>query len=132
MPRILRSFLLTSPSGISSDTGQIIGEAVRADYTITFGLPKRGHLLFPGAEYAGKFFIEDIGFPEELLHSEKLKAELLEKRDISLLIPERQRYSHKGDYGHVLIIAGSRGKTGAAFMCAKACLRSGRRACDNR
>ena len=113
------------PSGISSDTGQIIGEAVRADYTITFGLPKRGHLLFPGAEYAGKFFIEDIGFPEELLHSEKLKAELLEKRDISLLIPERQRYSHKGDYGRVLVIAGSRGKTGAAFMCAKACLRAG-------
>lgn len=113
------------PSGISSDTGQIMGEAVRADYTVTFGLPKRGHLLYPGADYTGRFFIEDIGFPEELLHSEKLKTELLEKRDISLLIPERQRYSHKGDYGHVLVIAGSRGKTGAAFMCAKACLRSG-------
>ncbi|MBA3070584.1 MAG: NAD(P)H-hydrate dehydratase [Nitrospirae bacterium] len=113
------------PSGISSDTGQIMGEAVRADYTVTFGLPKRGHLLYPGADYTGRFFIEDIGFPEELLHSEKVKTELLEKRDISLLIPERQRYSHKGDYGHVLVIAGSRGKTGAAFMCAKACLRSG-------
>ncbi len=113
------------PSGISSDTGQIMGEAVRADYTVTFGLPKRGHLLYPGADYTGRLFIEDIGFPEELLHSEKLNAELLEKRDISLLIPERQRYSHKGDYGHVLIIAGSRGKTGAAFMCAKACLRAG-------
>ncbi|MDP3261197.1 MAG: NAD(P)H-hydrate dehydratase, partial [Thermodesulfovibrionales bacterium] len=113
------------PSGISSDTGQIMGEAVRADYTVTFGLPKRGHLLYQGAEYAGRLFIEDIGFPEELLHSEKLNAELIEKRDISLLIPERQRYSHKGDYGHVLVIAGSRGKTGAAFMCAKACLRAG-------
>ena len=67
------------PSGISSDTGQIMGEAVRADYTVTFGLPKRGHLLYPGAEYAGRLFIEDIGFPEELVHSEKLKAELLEK-----------------------------------------------------
>ncbi|MFH1014950.1 MAG: NAD(P)H-hydrate dehydratase [Nitrospirota bacterium] len=113
------------PSGISSDTGQIMGEAVRADYTITFGILKRGHLLYPGADYTGRFFIEGIGFPEELLHSEKLKTELLGKRDISLLIPERQRYSHKGDYGHVLVIAGSRGKTGAAFMCAKACLRSG-------
>lgn len=113
------------PSGISSDTGQIMGEAVRADYTVTFGIPKRGHLLYPGADYTGRLFIEDIGFPEELLHSEKLKAELIEKRDISLLIPERQRYSHKGDYGHVLVIAGSRGKTGAAFMCAKACLRAG-------
>ncbi len=113
------------PSGISSDTGQIMGEAVKADYTITFGILKRGHLLYPGADYTGRFFIEDIGFPEELLHSEKVKTELIEKRDISLLIPERQRYSHKGDYGHVLVIAGSRGKTGAAFMCAKACLRSG-------
>ncbi|MBI3378676.1 MAG: NAD(P)H-hydrate dehydratase [Nitrospirae bacterium] len=113
------------PSGISSDTGQIMGEAVRADYTVTFGLPKRGHLLYPGADHTGRLFIGDIGFPEELIHSEKLKAELLEKRDVSLLIPERQRYSYKGDYGHVFVIAGSRGKTGAAFMCAKACLRVG-------
>jgi len=113
------------PSGISSDTGQVMGEAVRADYTVTFGLPKRGQLLYPGAEYTGKLFVEDIGFPEELIHSEKLRTELLEKKDVSLLIPERQRYSHKGDYGHVLVVAGSRGKTGAAFMAAKACLRAG-------
>ena len=113
------------PSGISSDTGQIMGEAVRADYTVTFGLPKRGHLLYPGAEHAGKLFIEDIGFPDELLKSEKIRVELIEKKEVSLLIPERRRYSHKGDYGHVLVIAGSRGKTGAALMCAKACLRAG-------
>ncbi|HBU06239.1 MAG TPA: NAD(P)H-hydrate epimerase, partial [Nitrospiraceae bacterium] len=48
------------PSGISSDTGQIMGDAVRSDYTITFGLPKRGHLLYPGADYTGRLFIEDI------------------------------------------------------------------------
>ncbi|MEK7196046.1 MAG: NAD(P)H-hydrate epimerase, partial [Nitrospirota bacterium] len=113
------------PSGISSDTGQIMGEAVMADYTVTFGLPKRGHLLYPGAECTGKLFVEDIGFPDELLRSEKIRVELLESMDVSLLIPERRRYSHKGDYGHVLVIAGSRGKTGAAFMCAKACLRAG-------
>ncbi|MBI5203676.1 MAG: NAD(P)H-hydrate dehydratase [Nitrospirae bacterium] len=113
------------PSGIASDTGQIMGEAVMADYTVTFGLPKRGHLLYPGAECTGKLFVEDIGFPDELLKSEKIGVELLENRDVSLLIPGRRRYSHKGDYGHVLVIAGSRGKTGAAFMCAKACLRAG-------
>ncbi|MFA4829693.1 MAG: NAD(P)H-hydrate dehydratase [Thermodesulfovibrionales bacterium] len=113
------------PSGISSDTGQVMGEAVMADYTVTFGLPKRGHLLYPGAECTGKLFVEDIGFPDELLRSEKIRVELLESMDVSLLIPERRRYSHKGDYGHVLVIAGSRGKTGAAFMCAKACLRAG-------
>jgi len=113
------------PSGISSDSGQVMGDAVRADYTVTFGLPKRGHLLYPGAGYSGKLSIEDIGFPKELLESEKFNVELLMKNEVSTLIPERRNYSHKGDYGHVLIVAGSRGKTGAAFMAAKACLRSG-------
>ncbi|MBM4128712.1 MAG: NAD(P)H-hydrate dehydratase [Nitrospira sp.] len=113
------------PSGISSDTGQIMGEAIKAGVTVTFGLPKRGHLLFPGAEYSGKLFIEDIGFPKSLLDSEELGVELLTREDIGPLIPERRRYSHKGDYGHVLIVAGSRGKTGAALMAAKACLKSG-------
>lgn len=113
------------PSGISSDTGQIMGIAVEADYTVTFGLPKRGHLLYPGAKYSGKLFIEDIGFPKELLKSEKLNVDLLMKEDISPLIPLRQKYSHKGNYGHVLIVAGSKGKTGAALMAAKACLRVG-------
>ena len=113
------------PSGISSDNGQIMGEAVRADYTVTFGLPKRGHLLYPGAQHSGKLFIEDIGFPKELLISEKLHIELLTKDKVSPLIPQRPRYSHKGNYGHVLIVAGSKGKTGAAIMAAKACLRSG-------
>jgi len=92
---------------------------------VTFGLPKRGHLLYPGAQHSGKLFIEDIGFPKELLNSEKLHIELLTKDKVSPLIPQRPRYSHKGNYGHVLIIAGSKGKTGAAIMAAKACLRSG-------
>jgi len=118
-------FSVDIPSGISSDNGQIMGEAVRADYTVTFGLPKRGHLLYPGAQHSGKLFIEDIGFPKELLNSEKLHIELLTKDKVSPLIPKRPRYSHKGNYGHVLIVAGSKGKTGAAIMAAKACLRSG-------
>jgi NAD(P)H-hydrate epimerase len=113
------------PSGISSDSGQIMGEAIKANYTVTFGLPKRGHILYPGCEYSGKLFIEDIGFPKDLLSSDKLKVELLEREYISAIVPERYKYSHKGDYGHVLIVAGSKGKTGAAFMTAKACLRSG-------
>ena len=113
------------PSGISSDTGQVLGTAVRADYTVTFGLPKRGHLLHPGAEYAGKLFIEDIGFPESLLTSPDLPVEAPEKKWIASLVPERPTYSHKGDYGHVLVIAGSRGKTGAALMASRACLRTG-------
>jgi NAD(P)H-hydrate epimerase len=113
------------PSGISSDNGQVMGGAVRADYTVTFGLPKIGHLIYPGAEFSGELFIEDIGFPEELLESEKLKTQTIENTDASMLVPERTKYSHKGDYGHVLVLAGSRGKTGAAFMAARSCLRTG-------
>lgn len=113
------------PSGISSDNGQIMGKAVRARYTVTFGLPKRGHLLYPGAEYSGDLFIEDIGFPKRLINAEQLNVELLEDRNIAPFIPKRKRYSHKGIYGHVLIVAGSRGKTGAALMAAKACLKTG-------
>ncbi len=113
------------PSGISSDDGQVKGEAVLADYTVTFGLPKIGHLLHPGAEHTGHLFIEDIGFPVELVSSESLKTQTIDNRDAAFLLPERTAYSHKGDYGHVLIVAGSRGKTGAALMTAKACLRSG-------
>jgi ADP-dependent NAD(P)H-hydrate dehydratase / NAD(P)H-hydrate epimerase len=113
------------PSGISSDDGQVRGIAVSADYTVTFGLPKIGHFLHPGAEYTGRLFVENIGFPAELLNSESLKTEVIEKKNTSFLVPERTRYSHKGDYGHVLIVAGSKGKTGAALMSAKACLRAG-------
>ena len=113
------------PSGISSDTGQIMGCAVKATYTVTFGLPKRGHFLYPGADYAGQLFIENIGFPRTLLESEKIRINLVQKEDILSLLPARPKYSHKGTYGHALIVAGSRGKTGAALMTAKACLRTG-------
>ncbi len=113
------------PSGISSDTGEIMGVAVRAGYTVTFGLPKRGHLLYPGAEFTGRLFVENIGFPEDLLSSDELKIDLLEKGSVFNLIQKRPKYSHKGNYGHVLVVAGSRGKTGAAFMAARACMRAG-------
>lgn len=113
------------PSGVSADDGRIMGEAVRADYTVTFGLLKRGHLLHPGAEFSGKVFVEEIGFPAELLVSETLQVETIEKADASVLVPERPLNSYKGDYGHIMIIAGSRGKTGAALMTAKSCLRAG-------
>lgn len=113
------------PSGVSSDSGEILGIAIKASLTVTFGLPKRGHLLFPGREFVGKLSIEDIGFPKELTESEKLKVSLITKDFVLSLIPPRPFYSHKGTYGHVLVIAGSIGKTGAALMCAKSTLRTG-------
>jgi len=113
------------PSGISSESGEVLGEAVRADYTVTFGLPKVGHFIYPGAEYSGRLFVEDIGFPKELLRAVAVRLQTIEKEDASALIPERPAHSYKGDYGHVLVVAGSRGKTGAAVMAAEACLRAG-------
>jgi NAD(P)H-hydrate epimerase len=113
------------PSGISSDTGHVMGTAIKANTTVTFGLQKRGHLVYPGAEYTGQLFIEDIGFPRFLLDSEKIKINLFRTSDAIALLPARQKSSHKGTYGHVLLIAGSRGKTGAALMAAKACLKAG-------
>ncbi len=113
------------PSGISSDTGQIMGHAIKADITVTFGVPKRGHILYPGADHSGRLFLANIGFPKSLLKSNRIKVSLVEEIDILPLIPKRPRYSNKGTYGHVLLVAGSRGKTGASFMAAKACLRTG-------
>ncbi|NTU43307.1 MAG: NAD(P)H-hydrate dehydratase [Nitrospirales bacterium] len=113
------------PSGISSDTGEVLGIAIKANQTITFGLPKRGHLLYPGAEYTGELSVEDIGFPRELVRSETLSVTMATQETISGNIRKRKRQTHKGDYGHVFIVAGSRGKTGAALMAARACLRAG-------
>jgi NAD(P)H-hydrate epimerase len=113
------------PSGISSDTGEALGEALEADYTVTFGLPKRGHFLYPGAAYTGKLFVEDIGFHINLLSSDALKVALLNRESMSGLLPSRRKNSYKGDYGHVLVVAGSQGKTGAALLTAEACLRAG-------
>lgn len=111
------------PSGISADTGAVLGAALRAGTTVTFGAPKRGHVMHPGAEYSGKLIVEDIGFPPELFHT--VGCSLLCREDMALLVPPRPSYSHKGDFGHVLLLAGSVGKTGAALMAARACLRAG-------
>ncbi len=112
-------------TGVSSDTGKIMGTAIRAAFTVTFGLPKVGHVIYPGAEYTGRLLVEDIGFPPALLNSESISLELIEKEHVSLLLPERMEKSYKGDYGHVLVIGGSSGKTGASLLSAKAALRSG-------
>ncbi len=112
-------------TGVSSDTGKIMGTAIRAAFTVTFGLPKVGHVIYPGTEYGGKLFVEDIGFPPALLNSESISLELIEKEHVSLLLPERLKNSYKGDYGHVLVIGGSMGKTGAPLLSARAALRSG-------
>jgi hydroxyethylthiazole kinase-like uncharacterized protein yjeF len=114
------------PSGLDANTGKPLGTAVRASLTITFGLPKVGHLLPPGIDYVGKVKVIDIGIPRRLIEEEKIPTSLLEKEEIRkwLSIP-RNPNTHKGDYGHLLVIAGSVGKTGAAAMACQAALRVG-------
>ncbi len=114
------------PSGLDADTGKPLGAAIRASLTITFGLPKIGHLIPPGLDYVGELKVIDIGIPKRLVEEEKIPTYLLEKEEIQrwLSIP-RNPDTHKGDYGHLLVIAGSVGKTGAAAMACQAAMRIG-------
>jgi len=113
------------PSGIHADTGAVMGEAVRADVTVTFGLPKLGLYTGAGLEYAGTVEIVDIGIPPSLVGPIDSHVSLITGDTVRLLIPTRRPASHKGTYGHAGIIAGSVGKTGAAAMAARAALRVG-------
>lgn len=112
------------PSGISSDTGAVMGCAVRADVTVTFGERKLGQALFPGREACGRLVVADIGFvPEEEERASK-HALCYEKADLKR-IPKRRAYSHKGTYGKILIIAGAKNMAGAAVFSALAAYRTG-------
>jgi len=113
------------PSGVDSDRGCIMGCAVRADMTATFGLPKRGLYLYPGAQMAGDIRVVDISIPVEAIDKAPVKAHLLTPDSMRGLLPPRRPDTHKGTYGHLFILAGSAGKTGAAVMAAQAALRSG-------
>lgn len=113
------------PSGVDSDKGRIMGTAVRADMTVTFGLPKRGLYLYPGAQMAGDIKVADISIPARAVDAAKVKARLLTPDMVRGLVPPRGPESHKGTFGHLFILAGSVGKTGAAVLAARAALRSG-------
>ena len=107
------------PSGVSSDTGQILGVAIDADYTVTFGYKKRGIILYPGRDLAGQCFVEDIGFPRSAEKIHKIKGFSMDMKDLSML-PFRKNDSNKGDYGKILIIAGSKNMSGATYFSGKA------------
>ncbi len=112
------------PSGIHGTTGRVLGEAVRAYITVTFAFAKLGHVLFPGAEHTGRLVVADIGIPAILMESASGYDFLNEDRMRPKLRP-RNRQSHKGDFGHCLIIAGATGKTGAAALAANSAVRAG-------
>ena len=102
------------PTGIDADTGAVMGAAVNADLTVTMALLKRGLVLYPGAELAGTVRVADIGIPSEVIEKEKIAVELLDRGSAWGAITRRKPDAHKGDYGHLMIIAGSPGKAGAA------------------
>jgi hydroxyethylthiazole kinase-like uncharacterized protein yjeF len=114
------------PSGISADTGELIGECVRADASVTFTAPKVAHVLPPACERVGEWVVKAIGTPAEALANDpELQLNLTCREDLAWLTHPRQADAHKGNFGHVLILAGSIGKTGAAAMAARAALRAG-------
>lgn len=113
------------PSGLSADTGQIMGVAVRADLTVTFGFPKVGQLTFPGAGLVGRLVRVDIGIPRAVSEQIPETHRLTEPRDFRELLAPEPSDIHKGSRGHLLVLAGSVGKTGAATLTCLAALRAG-------
>lgn len=114
------------PSGLSADSHEPIGPSIEAGLTVTLGAPKLPLVLPPAEARAGDVVIADIGIPSEVIDRlEGPRLELLTRSSMRELITPRTADSHKGDYGHVLIVAGARGKSGAAHLCATGALRSG-------
>lgn len=113
------------PSGLDSDTGKPLGACVKASLTTTFGLPKIGQLLYPGVNYTGSLDVIDIGIPTSIIEAKSIPYNLITPAMLCGLLEPRAQDSHKGHFGHLLVLAGSAGKTGAAAMTCEAAMRVG-------
>ena len=120
---LAKTMAVDIPSGMAADSGETAGEFVRADYTVTFTAPKPAHVLPPNCDRVGQLAVGTIGSPPSLY--EDVWLSLVEPAMFRALLEPRPRAGHKGTFGHVLIVAGSRGKTGAAAMCGLGALRGG-------
>ena len=114
-------FSVDIPSGINGDTGGVMGTAIKADYTITFGLPKVGNMLYPGYDHCGKLYVSHISFPPSLYNADSIKVEINEP----VMLPKRDKNAHKGDFGEVLFIAGASSYLGAPYFSALSFLKAG-------
>lgn len=113
------------PSGISADSGHVMGTAVKAAKTVTFAFEKIGHILYPGSEYCGELKLCAIGIDDRGFMGQVPGAFTWEESDIPKLLPERKAYSNKGTYGRGLLAAGSRDMAGAACLAGKAAYKTG-------
>ena len=113
------------PSGICSETGKVLGTAFKSDFTITFQCEKAGMILFPGKSYSGKTSVCNIGIDTTIYDDIKEICFTYDKKDIRKLMPERKPDTNKGSYGKVLMITGSKGMAGAAFLSALSAYKCG-------
>ena len=120
-------FAIDIPSGINATTAEVMGIAIKADYTITFGVNKIGMILHPGRMYTGEIIVEDIGFSKKVIETicNKDAYNIYNEETFRELLPQRMSYSNKGSYGKVLVIAGKKNMAGAALMCARASYKMG-------
>src|SRR5437867_13078590 len=113
------------PSGLHTDKGTPLGVSIQAEMTVSLGYPKLGEVIYPGLSYVGDLVVAEIGIDPRAVAEVAPKIELLEREEMRWLVPNREPDTHKGTYGHLLVMAGSRGKTGAAIMTCRAAMRIG-------
>ncbi|MBW1705593.1 MAG: NAD(P)H-hydrate dehydratase [Deltaproteobacteria bacterium] len=114
-------FSVDIPSGVHGDTGKVMGTAVNADYTVTFGLPKIGNILYPGYELCGRLYVTHISFPPSMYNAGSIKVEINHPSKLR----SRDKNGHKGAFGNVLFISGASGYFGAPYFAALSFLKAG-------
>lgn len=118
-------FSVDVPSGIDADTGMVSNNSVKADKTISLAAYKTGLLMYPAFDYAGEIVVKDISIPDEAFCKVGTKVFTTDKEFFRANMPAREKNSHKGDYGKLLVIAGSKGLSGAAYLSSQAAMLSG-------
>jgi NAD(P)H-hydrate epimerase len=113
------------PSGLDGNTGKVLGNCIKADKTVSFQALKKGFLKYDSRKFTGYISIEDIGIPEYVIEKLNIQDFVIDRGYIKSIIKKRDKYGHKGDFGRTLIIAGSRGFSGAAYISTQSAVRSG-------